>query len=318
MAILDYHDLVERIMEKRSLLMLDRAEIAADGRSASGIKCVSMDENFFLGHFPGSPIMPGVLQVTAMAQVGQLLLPRPADKAGWLPWMTGLKRIKFRKLVGPGDLLRVEAKITAEAPDGTLTLTAQTLVNGEVACQGDLMLRLVSPEALRGSPDALQPASCPVAEAAKAAGGQPVDIAGIMQVIPHRFPFLLIDRILFMDLQNPRIVGLKNVTGNESWFAALPVAALPLGLQVEMAAQLCCALALSVPENKGQLGLFMSIDDAKFHCPVVPGDQLIIEGVAVLRSRFGKADAKLYVGDRLVTEASMKFAVAPRGEEPAA
>ena len=309
MAILDYHDLTERIFEKRPLLMLDRAEIAEDGQSATAVKCVSMDEDYFLGHFPATPIMPGVLQVMAMAQVGQLLLPRPADKTGWIPWVTAMHRVKFRKPVVPGDLLWVEVKITAEAPDGTLTVSAKTLINGETACQGDLSLRLLPPEAFRPRPAALQPA---LPAAVATATGEVLDIAAIMRTIPHRFPFLLVDRILALDIPQTRVLGLKNVTGNEPCFAALPVAALPITLQVEMAAQLCCALALSVPENQGQLGLFMSIDDAKFHAPVVPGDCLYMDGVASLRSRFGKAEAKLYVGDRLVTEATMKFAVAPR------
>jgi len=314
--LLGYHDLLTVLPERRPLLMLDRVRIAADGRSLTGLKGVSMNEGYFQGHFPGQPIMPGVLQVGAMSQAAAVLLqkgtPAPAGKVAWL---RGLSRIKFRMPVNPGDQLTVTARLEAELPDGAVTVYAETLVGGEVTCQGNVEVTLMDVAAFAPAASELSPAAH---VAAIPADAPKLSILDITKIIPHRFPFLLVDRILFMDLQNPRVVGLKNVTGNESWFAALPVAALPLALQVEMAAQLCCALALSVPENKGQLGLFMSIDDAKFHGPVVPGDQLIIEGVAVLRSRFGKADAKLYVGDRLVTEASMKFAVAPRGEEPAA
>ena len=71
-------------------------------------------------------------------------------------------------------------------------------------------------------------------------------------------------------------------------------------------------LALSLPENKNKLGLFMAIDEATFHHPVLPGDQLVIDVTAEMRSRFGKGTAALYVGDRLVTEVALKFALADK------
>ncbi|MFA4945306.1 MAG: 3-hydroxyacyl-[acyl-carrier-protein] dehydratase FabZ [Lentisphaeria bacterium] len=137
-----------------------------------------------------------------------------------------------------------------------------------------------------------------------------------MAVIPHRYPFLLIDRILHMDAGAQRLVGLKNISGNEPYMAAPALPFTPGYLQVEMAAQAGCALALSIPANHGKLGFFMAIDEARFHAPVLPGDQLLLDTASEMRAKFGKGEAKLYVGDQLVSEVLMKFAIVDR-EAPA-
>lgn len=308
-----YQDVLVQIPEKRPMLMVDRFERSPDGKRVRGIKAVSMGEDVFLGHFPGVPIMPGVLQVAAMAQLGGLLVPRPEGEVQLVPTITGLHRIKFRKPVVPGDLLVIEAWKEEElGANGETCISAQTTVNGDVTCQGMIRLALTRGEV--PPPAGLGPLVTPIPEPAAAADQVPLTVLDIMKLIPHRFPFLLIDKIIHTEMIAFRMVGLKNVTGNEPFFAGLPVAAVPGFLQVEMAAQVGCVLAFSRPENAGKLGVFMAIDDAKFYHPVVPGDQLVIDVVAMLRSRFGKGEARLTVGDRLVSEVAIKFAIVDRSE----
>ncbi|OGJ88607.1 MAG: hypothetical protein A2350_01455 [Candidatus Raymondbacteria bacterium RifOxyB12_full_50_8] len=139
-----------------------------------------------------------------------------------------------------------------------------------------------------------------------------MDINGILGVLPHRFPFLLLDRILRLDFEKGNVVAVKHVTGNEPFFAGMPVPVVPLCLELEMAAQAACALALKMPGNENKLGYFMSIDQGTWHAPVVPGDQLLIDMTIAGRGRFGTGEGKLYVGETPVTEMALKFALVDR------
>lgn len=141
-----------------------------------------------------------------------------------------------------------------------------------------------------------------------------LDITGIMEKLPHRYPFLLLDRIESVE-KGVRLVALKNVTINEEFFnghfPGFPV--MPGVLIIEALAQAGGMLALL--ELGGELGnrkvFFMSIDKARFRKPVVPGDQLRLE-VDVVRRRnmIWKIDGKAYVGDTLVTDALLQAIVA--------
>ena len=138
---------------------------------------------------------------------------------------------------------------------------------------------------------------------------QPPSLDEIKRVLPHRYPFLLVDRILSMEL-GQHIVGLKNVTVNEPFFAGHfpnnPI--MPGVLIVEAMAQVAGILALlSTPENLGNQNLFlMSLDKVRFRRPVVPGDQLILD-LKVLRGgkKFFKMEGKATVDDNLVAEAEL-------------
>ncbi len=306
-GIYGYREILDLLPARPPMLMLDRLEILPEGTKARACKAVSMNEEFFLGHFPGAPIMPGVLQVAAMAQTAASLLPAPAD-AEMVPYLSGMSRVKFRKPVNPGDYLVLEA--TAEQPDaatGEFLFTAQALVNGEVTCEGKIRL-CWKPRAFFALPAGAGIDQKPFSNI-PATDAKPVPVLEIMNVIPHRFPFLLVDRLLYFNQEACRLVGLKNVTGGEPYMAGTTAHGVPGFLQVEMAAQVGCVLALSLPANKGKLGLFMAIDEAVFHHPVLPGDQLVIDVTAEMRSRFGKGRAVLSVGDRVVTETSLKFAI---------
>jgi UDP-3-O-[3-hydroxymyristoyl] N-acetylglucosamine deacetylase/3-hydroxyacyl-[acyl-carrier-protein] dehydratase len=139
-----------------------------------------------------------------------------------------------------------------------------------------------------------------------------LDIRRVLEVLPHRFPFLLVDRILKIDTESEKVVGLKNVTMNEPFFQGhfpkMPI--MPGVLQVEAMAQVASILLLYKGDNAGKLGLFLSIDKVKFRRPVVPGDQLVIE-VEMLKSRGNicRAKGQVKVGDEIASEAEMMFSV---------
>jgi len=137
-----------------------------------------------------------------------------------------------------------------------------------------------------------------------------LDVNEIMKILPHRPPFLLVDRIIEMEA-GKRIVGIKNVSINEPFFPGHfpghPV--MPGVLIIEAMAQVACVLAiLSSDESvRSKVTYFGGIDNAKFRKPVFPGDQLRIEIETTLcRRGIWGVNGKAYVGEALVTEAAIK------------
>lgn len=142
-----------------------------------------------------------------------------------------------------------------------------------------------------------------------------LDITQIQAILPHRYPFLLVDRIVEYEL-GKRVVGIKNVTLNEPFFAGhfpgAPV--MPGVLIVEAMAQTAGVMMLaSLPDRETKLVFFTGIDGAKFRRPVVPGDQLRIEmTVLKLRPRYIKLRGEAYVEGQLVAEAEISSALVDR------
>jgi len=136
----------------------------------------------------------------------------------------------------------------------------------------------------------------------------PMDVRAIMEIIPHRYPFLLVDRVLELE-EGKRIVALKNVTFNEPFFQGHfpgnPI--MPGVLVVEAMAQAGAVLLLhSRPESRGKVVYFAGIDKAKFRRPVVPGDAVRLQvEVLKLRSRTCLMRGEAYVGESLVAEAEI-------------
>ena len=134
-----------------------------------------------------------------------------------------------------------------------------------------------------------------------------LDIDAIRDILPHRYPFLLVDRII--ELEEERIVGIKNVTANEPFFVGhfpdFPV--MPGVLITECMAQVAGVLVLkSIPDRHSKLVLLASVDDAKFRRPVRPGDQLRIEMKMVSRkSTICKISGKVTVDGVVVAEATL-------------
>jgi beta-hydroxyacyl-ACP dehydratase FabZ len=141
-----------------------------------------------------------------------------------------------------------------------------------------------------------------------------LDIDAIREILPHRYPFLLVDRI--EELETERVVGIKNVTVNEPFFAGhfpdYPV--MPGVLIIEAMAQVAGVLVLSgIPDRKSKLVLLAGVDGAKFRKPVRPGDQLRIE-MKILRSRasMAKISGTATVDGAIVAEAEMLCVLADR------
>ena len=143
----------------------------------------------------------------------------------------------------------------------------------------------------------------------------PWEAAEIMRVIPHRYPFLLVDRVLELE-PGKRVVALKNVTANEPQFTGhfpeRPI--MPGVLMVEALAQAGAVAVLSLPENRGKLALFAAIDECRFRRTVLPGDMLRLEiTVEKLQRMFGRARAVASVDGQVAVEALLSFII-PRDQ----
>ncbi|KXZ39048.1 3-hydroxyacyl-[acyl-carrier-protein] dehydratase [Alkalithermobacter thermoalcaliphilus JW-YL-7 = DSM 7308] len=138
-----------------------------------------------------------------------------------------------------------------------------------------------------------------------------LNIDEIKNIIPHRYPFLLVDKILELE-PGKRAVGIKNVTVNEPFFQGhFPEYPLMPGvLIVEAMAQVGAIAILSLDEYKGKLGVFTGIDDVRFKKEVRPSDVLKMEvELIAMRRGIGKAQAKAYVGEDLVCSGNLMFAI---------
>ena len=292
---------IKAILPQRyPMLMLDRAEQLSDTQYV-GLKNLSINENFFQVHFPGHPIMPGVLQVEAMKQLGEMAVRPLLDPAGELDvYMRVVEKVKFRRPNNPGDRVRVEADVLS-VENGEAVVKAQTSNNSGVTCEAKITL------ATRPKSGA---SAMPVLHTEfDKSDATPMDVTKIMSLIPHRYPFLLIDYIA--KVEGDHVIAVKNLTGNEEIFSqAGDYAVMPESLLCEITAQSGCALVLARPGNEGKLGYFMSIDRAEIFEPVYPGDQLIVDiELPPAKGRFGKGTGYIKVGEKVVFQITLMFAI---------
>jgi len=134
------------IPHRYPMLLVDRIIECDDQKRIVGIKNISVNEPFFQGHFPGTPIMPGVLQLEAMAQVGGILHCRKTGSHGILPLFMGVDNAKFRKMITPGDQMRIEVEIT-NTRGNVIRAHGQVLVEGQLASEADLLFMLTDQKA---------------------------------------------------------------------------------------------------------------------------------------------------------------------------
>ena len=147
----------------------------------------------------------------------------------------------------------------------------------------------------------------------------PLDYAEIERILPHRYPFLLVDRITEFEVDK-RIVGIKNVSLNERHLALAPDGsrALPWTILTEAVAQVGAIMILAKPENRQRLIYFMGIEKVRYRRPVRPGDQIVIEATVLrLRSRMGLLKGIARVDGKIAAEGTMTFALSPVGQRPA-
>ena len=151
---LDIEQIRDVLPHRYPFLLVDRILDLVPEKSARGYKNVTINEEFFEGHFPGHAVMPGVLVCEAMAQVGGVLLLSMTGNQGKLAYFGGMDRVRFRKPVLPGDTLVTDVELIANKGNiGKVRAVAR--VDGEVAAEGEFMFALVDRNKKRKSNDSV-------------------------------------------------------------------------------------------------------------------------------------------------------------------
>ena len=142
---IDINEIVSILPHRYPFLLVDRIVELEEGKRARGIKNVTINEPFFQGHFPGHPIMPGVLLIEAMAQVGAVLAFRSSNVTNKVVYFMGIDGARFRRPVVPGD--RLEIILEVKRSRGTIwTFKGEVYVEDKLAAEAELMATIVDRE----------------------------------------------------------------------------------------------------------------------------------------------------------------------------
>lgn len=138
-----------------------------------------------------------------------------------------------------------------------------------------------------------------------------IDVKQIRQILPHAYPFLLVDRIVFLDLEAGEIIGQKNVTINEEFFLGhFPSVPLMPGVLILEALAQTGGILVHQKGGTDRIALLLNITNAKFRNPVIPGDVLMLHAkVLHMSQKAGKIEAKAMVNDKIAAEAELSFAL---------
>jgi UDP-3-O-[3-hydroxymyristoyl] N-acetylglucosamine deacetylase/3-hydroxyacyl-[acyl-carrier-protein] dehydratase len=141
-GVLDVNEIMRTLPHRYPFLMVDRIIELVEDTRAVGVKAVTINEPYFQGHFPGHPVMPGVLQVEAMAQVASVVMMRRTENVGKIGYFMSADSVKFRKPVFPGDTLFIHCEmLSAKKRLGKAACRCE--VNGEVVSEGELLFGLI-------------------------------------------------------------------------------------------------------------------------------------------------------------------------------
>jgi len=134
---LNIKEIMDIIPHRYPMLLIDKVDELVPGESAVGYKNITINENFFCGHFPEEPVMPGVLIIEALAQTGAVAILSLEEYKGKIAYFAGINNVKFKRKVIPGDVLKLEVEIIKrKGPIGVGNAVAT--VNGEIAAKGEL------------------------------------------------------------------------------------------------------------------------------------------------------------------------------------
>jgi UDP-3-O-[3-hydroxymyristoyl] N-acetylglucosamine deacetylase/3-hydroxyacyl-[acyl-carrier-protein] dehydratase len=139
---MDVSRLMSIMPHRYPFLLVDKIVEFVPDKKVVGVKNVTINEPFFAGHFPGHPVMPGVLIIEAMAQVAGMIMLTKGENVGKVPYFMSINNVKFRRPVFPGDTLRLEAKV-ARLRSTTCLLKTLAFVGENLVCEAELMCTLV-------------------------------------------------------------------------------------------------------------------------------------------------------------------------------
>ena len=143
-----------------------------------------------------------------------------------------------------------------------------------------------------------------------------LDIKEVVKILPHRYPFLLVDKIIEMDLEKGTIVGQKNLTINEAFFQGhFPDAPLMPGVLILEALAQAGGVLVHLRSNREKIAVLLTVNNAKFRLPVRPGDILILKATGLhFSSKGGKIRAEAFVNDKIAAEAEIGFALVDKNQ----
>jgi 3-hydroxyacyl-[acyl-carrier-protein] dehydratase len=138
---LDIRQIMEFLPHRYPMLLVDRVTELVPGKRAVGYKLITANEPFFTGHFPNNPLMPGVLMIEALAQLGGMSILGPGDFMRKTPYLAGINKAKFRRPVVPGDCLMMETNMLRSKLN-IGWVAAEAKVDGKLACSAELMFSI--------------------------------------------------------------------------------------------------------------------------------------------------------------------------------
>jgi 3-hydroxyacyl-[acyl-carrier-protein] dehydratase len=145
--LLTIQQILDAIPHRYPFVMVDRVTKLVPGERIEGIKNVTINEAYFQGHFPGKPVMPGVLQLEALAQLGGILVAQMPEGQGKMGLFTGMNNVKFRRMVVPGDQLQLMATVQ-KIRMPLCRFLVEARVDGQLAVEGELSFSMVDKASL--------------------------------------------------------------------------------------------------------------------------------------------------------------------------
>lgn len=143
--VFDIKSILAKLPHRYPFLLVDRVIEYEVGKRIVGLKNATYNEPFFQGHFPGEPVMPGVLMLESMAQCGAIMLMSQPDAAGKVPYFMSIDHAKFRRPVRPGDQMRIEVDVLRMRPRLS-ACAARVIVDGQICCEAEIRSAMVEPE----------------------------------------------------------------------------------------------------------------------------------------------------------------------------